>query len=260
MAMSVTYMTIDGELVAEKRGGVVTTYVPDTQGSLVQCHNSTGTKVYEAWYWPYGEVRQTFALGPKSNSWGYIGLKGYLTDLANLLYVRARYYRPDLTRWQTVDPLWPRMSAYLYCGTRPNQLTDPSGRLVEILGGCLIGGAIGTIGSLIGGDSIGTAICKGIVDCAVGALITALLPEDPGLLGCAVGGVGGLVGAIGEYLCTPQNPCSKKIDILCGVGSAILSFILGCAGGASDLANTLINIIINLLGLDCNGIGKLSAS
>jgi len=128
LAASVTYMTIDGELVAEKRGGVVTTYVPDTQGSLVQCHSSTGTKVYEAWYWSYGEIRASTGTNP--SPWGFVGTLGYYTDALNHLYVRARYYRPNLTRWQTVDPVSPRPSAYSYAGGDPKTNADPTGATV----------------------------------------------------------------------------------------------------------------------------------
>jgi|GEM_PF-4538852 len=36
--MSVTYATIDGELVYENRGGAETQYTSDPLGNLIECH------------------------------------------------------------------------------------------------------------------------------------------------------------------------------------------------------------------------------
>ena len=58
---------------------------------------------------------------------GFFGLLGYYTDALNFLCVRARYYRPQLTRWQTVDPLWPEQEPYSYAQLNPTFKTDKSG-------------------------------------------------------------------------------------------------------------------------------------
>ena len=118
MAASVTYATFNGVLVYEIRGGVETEYTPDTLGNLIECHGIDGVSTYTADYWPYGEVRTSTGTNP--SPWGFVGLLGYYTDALNFLYVRARYYRPQLTRWQTVDPLRPRQVVYIYVPRRPN--------------------------------------------------------------------------------------------------------------------------------------------
>ena len=88
MAANVTYLTVNGMLLHENRGGVETQYTPDPLGNLIQCRNSAGTKTYEAHYWPYGEIRSETGTNP--SPWGFVGLLGYLRDAATLLYVRAR--------------------------------------------------------------------------------------------------------------------------------------------------------------------------
>jgi len=125
MAMSVTYATVNGRLMMENRGGVKTAYVSDTLGNLIQCRDASGNKTYEAWYWSYGEIRTSTGSNP--SPWGFVGLLGYYTDALNYLYVRARYYRPNLTRWQTVDPLWPQQKAYMYATGDPVSDADPTG-------------------------------------------------------------------------------------------------------------------------------------
>ena len=128
MAMSVTYTTVAGMLVHEIRGGVETEYTPHTLGNLIECHNMDGVSTYTADYWPYGEVRTSTGTNP--SPWGFVGLLGYYTDALNFLYVRARYYRPQLTRWQTVDPLWPEVVPYAYGDLSPTFFIDPMGLAV----------------------------------------------------------------------------------------------------------------------------------
>ena len=130
--MSVSYATFNGVLVYENRGGVETEYTSDTLGNLIECHGPDGVSTYTADYWPYGEVRTSTGTNP--SNWGFVGLLGYYTDALNFLYVRARYYRPNLTRWQTVDPLWPRQLAYAYSKAEPVKYSDPSG--LDPCGGC----------------------------------------------------------------------------------------------------------------------------
>ena len=120
-----TYTTINGMLVHESRAGVESFYFPDTLGNLTTVRSATGVKTYGAEYWPYGEIQTETGTNP--SPWSFVGLLGYLRDTVSRLYVRARHYRPGPARWQTVDPLWPRESAYGYVRNRPTNRTDSSG-------------------------------------------------------------------------------------------------------------------------------------
>ncbi|MBS1707747.1 MAG: hypothetical protein JSS65_03390 [Armatimonadetes bacterium] len=123
--MAVVYATVNGRLVQESRGGVVTRYVSDTLGSCVQTRDSAGTLTSTAEYWPYGEVRTSTGSNP--SAWGFVGLLGYLTDTVSRLYVRMRHYRPGLIRWQTVDPYFPNARRYRYCRANPVRWSDKWG-------------------------------------------------------------------------------------------------------------------------------------
>ncbi len=125
MAMSVTYATVHGRLVEENRGGVVTEYVPDTLGSVIMTTDESGTVTSTTTYWPFGEVRSQTGTNP--SPWGFCGVWGYLTDAVSRMYVRARHYRADVSRWLTVDPVWPGQEAYGYVNDDPLGLVDPSG-------------------------------------------------------------------------------------------------------------------------------------
>jgi RHS repeat-associated protein len=126
MPMKALVTNVGGRALAETRGGARRLMQHDAMGNVISLINDAGvvTDTYE--YWPFGEIRtQT---GTSANPWKFGGAWGYYTDATGRLYVRARYYRPSLTRWQTVDPLWPSESAYVYVGGRAGSVVDPSGK------------------------------------------------------------------------------------------------------------------------------------
>ena len=140
MAMSVVYSNAFGRVIAENRGGVVSRYVTDTQGSTIGLVSSSGVLTDRWVYWPYGEVASRAGTNVTPLTW--LGTIGYFLDaLPKLFYVRARHLRADLARWLTVDGLWPRQAAYPYVGCWPTSVTDPSG-LQGGAGGGSAGGVV----------------------------------------------------------------------------------------------------------------------
>ena len=126
MAMSVVYATINGQIVSENRGGVISYYAPDNLGSTVALLDATGTVTDTFTYWPYGEIQSH--VGSSVTPFTFCGTLGYYTDvLGSQIYVRARYLWQALTRWLTQDPLWPRDYAYVYASSNPVAYSDPSG-------------------------------------------------------------------------------------------------------------------------------------
>lgn len=123
--MSVTYATVHGRLVEETRNGVVTEYVPDTLGNVIKTTDESGNVTSETTYWPFGEVRTQTGTNP--SPWGFCGVWGYLTDAVSRMYVRARHYRADTSRWLTTDQFWPWEPVYSYANNLPATLIDPSG-------------------------------------------------------------------------------------------------------------------------------------
>ncbi len=112
----------------KNRGGTVTEYVPDTLGSVVKTTNSSGGITSTMTYWPYGEINTSSGSNP--SPWNFVGTYGYYLDSGQLgsprYYIRARDYRPDLSRWLTTDPLWPNEASYTYGGS-PVLLIDSDG-------------------------------------------------------------------------------------------------------------------------------------
>ena len=120
-----TYSTVNGILVEQCRDGSTIKYVSDTLGSVIKTVDAEGVPTFSVIYWPYGEVRTATTSNP--SSWGYVGTLGYNQDATARIYVRARMYRPDLSRWMNADPLWPKLDPYQYVGDCPTIWTDYTG-------------------------------------------------------------------------------------------------------------------------------------
>ena len=184
MAMSVVYSNAFGGVLAENRGGTVSIYVPDTQGSTIGLVSSSGVLTDRWVYWPYGEVASRTGTNVTPLTW--LGTLGYFLDqVSKLFYVRARHLRSDLARWLTADPLWPTAPAYQYAYGRPTTAIDPSGRDAEdCKTNCaLIGAGLCAYVSEICLTATGVTIGGTTIPCAV-AVVIACAVGGPGIVVC----------------------------------------------------------------------------
>src|SRR3972149_5250405 len=100
------YILLDGEVLGVKHSGSRYLYVPDPLGSVHHMLDSSQAKAASFDYWPYGEVASKE--GAEDTYLQFVGSLGYHAIMTNQAYVRARWYRPDLGRWMTQDPVGPR--------------------------------------------------------------------------------------------------------------------------------------------------------
>ncbi|MGI8922780.1 MAG: RHS repeat domain-containing protein [Fimbriimonadales bacterium] len=111
-------------MIAEKRGGVRRTYVPDPLGSTVALLDNTQTKTDTFTYWPYGELNARTGTTP--TPFQFVGTLGYYAE-TNRNYVRSRFLQPATARWLSEDPLRDSWHWYAYCENSPLTQVDPSG-------------------------------------------------------------------------------------------------------------------------------------
>ena len=100
---TVRYTTVNGEIIAEKRNGVRSLYVPDPLGSTVALLDNTQTKTDTFEYWPYGEVRTR--TGTTATPFQFDRTLGYHQDSGSRTYARARTLNTTQGRWMTQDPI-----------------------------------------------------------------------------------------------------------------------------------------------------------
>jgi RHS repeat-associated protein len=131
---TVRYTTLNGEVVAEKRGGARRLYQPDPLGSTVGLVDNTQTQTDTFSYWPYGEER--VRTGSTQTPFRYVGVAGYYRDNSGRVYVRHRELSLTVGRWVSRDParlLALATNLYRYALGNPVGAMDPSGLAASIV-------------------------------------------------------------------------------------------------------------------------------
>ena len=130
MAMRVTYLVLDGEIISENRNGVERDYLPDPQGNTVALLDNTQTKPDTFTYWPYGELVNRTGATPTPFQYG--GSWGYYTDSGRNVYIGMPYYNNGNSRWSSQTILRNNNGAvntYLYALSSPTDKLYRSGTL-----------------------------------------------------------------------------------------------------------------------------------
>jgi RHS repeat-associated protein len=240
-----TFSTVDAQILDSETGGSESLLVPDSLGSVVKVLDASGNQVYDAAYWPNGEIRDSN--GVNDTPWGYAGTWGYHSDTSRRLYIRARVFDPITAKWYTVDRWWIYTSNYVYVNGRPIYKIDPSGLIGQGLGGagagCIIGGLAAAGFSFMRGESPEQAACKAGVSCVGGAIFGLISAEWPVAAKCLGGAIAGAVTSAGASLCTRQ-PCDPPVNVPCVVTGALISAILGCT--VQGLGDELQQLLLKL--------------
>src|SRR5688572_7055825 len=99
---TVRYTNIEGQTVAEKRGGARSTYVPDAIGSTTVLIDSNQTVSDALMYWPYGQSSARVGSTPIMLRFG--GGYGTYSVSGGAVYLDGRFADPSTARWRESDP------------------------------------------------------------------------------------------------------------------------------------------------------------
>jgi RHS repeat-associated protein len=121
-------------LVAMRTGSSTLNFIfGDHLGSTAITTNSSGGKVAEIRYYPWGTERYTYGTTPTSYHFTGQRLESYI----NLYWYGSRWYDPALGRFIQPDPIIPNPNdsqsydRYAYVLNNPVRYTDPSGNFTE---------------------------------------------------------------------------------------------------------------------------------
>ncbi len=100
----------------------------DGLGSTVAITDVNGAVVNKYAYDDFGNVAMN-SVETIANPFKYVGTYGVQTDASDLLYMRARYYKPSIGRFINKDPigLAGGLNQYSYTGDNPINFIDPTG-------------------------------------------------------------------------------------------------------------------------------------
>ncbi len=116
-----------GPLLSKRRSGASVFHLFDGLGSTNRLTDVYGNVLDQYIYDAFGEIRSS--QGSSINPYRFIGQLGYGFDPDTVqYYLRARYYRPDLARFLSADPLGNAgEDLYWYALNNPLVWFDPSG-------------------------------------------------------------------------------------------------------------------------------------
>lgn len=119
----VWYLYAGGRHIARIAGEDTTWYHCDVLGSPRSMTDESGREVWNARYYPFGEMTTS---GNAENTHGFTGKEW--DDEMNLNYVCMRYYDPEIGRFMSRDLIdKPVYSTYAYCYNNPLNYIDPLG-------------------------------------------------------------------------------------------------------------------------------------
>ena len=122
-------------LIGEEIGSVFKTYHFDCRGSTAAITNASGNITDTFAYDTYGKLISR--TGTSKVIFGYNGRDGVVTDDNGLIYMRARYYSPEMKRFINADIVAGAISnaitlnRFAYANGNPVSLVDPFGLSAE---------------------------------------------------------------------------------------------------------------------------------
>ena len=227
----------DRRLAAYNQTSADLTYFVENNGSkvLTVAPSATSVKAYGV----YGESTDSAS---SDDLFGY--RQEYTEYSSGLVYLRSRFYQPDLDSFITMDAIR-KENRYAYCGGDPINQSDPTGHSE---GGAMAAGlAAGAVVSLLAG-----LVTGGIAIGAFGMTATAAMVSATTIAGAA----GNMTGyAVGQSAAHEKiNGLSLGIDALAGaVGGAVGA---GCGGAAGTEAMELTEP----LGFESQNVNRIGAA
>jgi len=126
--MAVTqYHSISSKIRGHSDSNARYTYLTDALGSVTATVTNGNSVVTLMRFTPCGRLGYSTTLA-RFTSFGWSGIWGYrASSTTQSKYVRKRHFHSTVARWTTMDPYWPRLSAYGYVESNYSSVVDPTG-------------------------------------------------------------------------------------------------------------------------------------
>ncbi len=127
-------------IAAENGSGVRSYYLYNGHGDVVKLANSSGDAIKSYDYDAFGNEKNID--NNDTNVFRYAG--EYFDKETGTIYLRARYYNPEIGRFITEDSYWGEdsdplmLNLYTYCYNDPVNRIDPSGHVAPLIAAALI--------------------------------------------------------------------------------------------------------------------------
>ena len=251
-----------GLLYAE-RNGQIQVHDYDERGSTIGFTGSNGTVSGRLSYTPFGSIAARS--GQTDSLFLLNGLFGVVSASESLIWMRYRWYAPELHRFLSADSRLgdfsdpATMNRYSFLGNQPTMRVDPDGEFWWVAAGALIG-AVANVAVQVASDVVSGKVSDWQTyagAAASGAIVGAGVALCPA---CGIGGSAliGALGAAGGYALAQ----GLRGDAVTAEGLATEAALGGVGGGFAGGAGRLGSKAIGKLGskLGPKFLGKLGAS
>ena len=157
---TVTYLTGPRgvEFRRDDTTGEIRWYHYDGLGSAIAEVDETGSITASRYYKAFGGVHSTS--GTPTGDHKFVGSLGHTSeDDTGLIYMRARYYDPEIGRFISEDPARDGVNWYVYCRNNPINLVDDTGEKAKDVIEALVWLTGGILASNIFAGAALAAIC-----------------------------------------------------------------------------------------------------
>jgi RHS repeat-associated protein len=234
--------------ISDQNSGSEYFYIRNQMGDITHIATSDGTVVVHYVYDAYGKIvdidsEPGYSKLAEINPYRY---RGYRYDSStNWYYLNSRYYNPEVGRFINADKVLGQLTNYMstnmysYSSNNPVNYTDEDGDFWHLLGGFVVGAAIGATAKIVSNIISGEKWSDGVATAAI------------------VGGVTGLMTAAGAG--------SLAIGLVAGIGTATGNQIEDCVfkGEEFDLKEYVFDAVVTgvLAGVGSSyGSNKIGAS
>ncbi|MDC7242808.1 MAG: hypothetical protein PQJ44_02330 [Sphaerochaetaceae bacterium] len=234
--------------ITDQNSGSEYFYIRNQMGDITHIATSDGTVVVHYVYDAYGNIvdidsESGYSTLAEINPYRY---RGYRHDSStNWYYLNSRYYDPEVGRFINADKVLGQLTnykstnMYSYSSNNPVNYTDEDGDFWHLLGGFVVGAAIGATAKIVSNIISGEKWSDGVATAAI------------------VGGVTGLMTAAGAG--------SLAIGLVAGIGTATGNQIEDCVfkGEEFDLKEYVFDAVVTgvLAGVGSSyGSNKIGAS
>ena len=213
-----TYVYGQGLIGFEDAEGNYYAYHQDFRGSTTNLTDMNEQIVATYKYDPFGNI--IYHDGTVEQPFLYVGRYGIQTDANGLIYMRARYYHPEIQRFLSEDIvegsilLSQSFNRYAYAGNNPLTIIDPDGEFWHIVGGAVIGGLISGGVELVNGGSFWDVTSSAVGGAVAGGITAGLGPAAAGVGTWAVIGTGAGAGVVGDLTTKGmkrEKPTAKSV-------------------------------------------------
>jgi len=242
-----SFLSVAGARHAAYPDGEAPVYFTSANRSTVLARTADGGADALA-YDPFGRTTSDSSLGGSTSfTWN----QEYNDPQSHLVYLRSRYYNPELLSFMTMDGSL-QENRYAYCQGNPIDLLDPTGQASALeIAGLAVSAVVGVVATLVTGFLAGAAAAAVFgTECEAASVAATAFANAVG----AVAADGTDAGITGQRFTGERAAIDAATGAAAGAAGAVVGGAVGRAASALALSRGLSRGTITAIGTVTSGL------